>query len=88
MAAAKPGLGFDLGIKTTAVVRRNLDLAEYLDLPISRKMYFRRVDGFADKLEAAMPSGMRQAMTDSSPKGSRWRFDPDGCIDEPVLVTA
>ena len=77
MTAVKPGVGVDYGIKVTAVVRRHLDLAKFLDLLISRRMYFRRADRFSDKLEGAMPAGMRQAMLESGPKNSPLWIDPD-----------
>jgi len=77
MATTDSGVGIDHGIKTSAIVRRHLDLAKYLDLLVSRKMYFRRADKFSDKFEGVMPAGMRKAIMASGPKDSPAWIDPD-----------
>lgn len=71
------GVGIDHGLDMKAIVRRHLDLPKYLDLLISKKMYFRRADKFSDKLEGVMPAGMRKAIMASGPKDSPHWVDPD-----------
>mgnify|MGYP007002410392 CR=1 FL=1 len=44
----------DVGIKPDAILRRYLDLPKLLDLLHFKAMYFRRADGFTDRLEGAL----------------------------------
>lgn len=55
-------------LQTNAQIRRYVDLAKLLDLLRTRQLYFRRADGFADRLEGAMFSGLRE-LIDQAPRG-------------------
>jgi hypothetical protein len=60
----------DPGIKGTLVLRRYIDLPKLLDLLHSKSLYFRRADGFADRLEGALFPGLRKLLDEEYIKGS------------------
>ena len=60
----------DADIEPTSILRRYLDLAKLLDLLHSKSLYFRRADGFSDRLEGALFPCLRQLMNEEFKKGN------------------
>lgn len=52
----------DLCIRQESVLRRYMDLPKLLDLLHSSSLYFRRADGFADRLEGALFPSFRKEL--------------------------
>ncbi len=60
----------DPEIKTSSILRRYMDLPKLLDLLHSKKMYFRRADGFDDRLEGALFPSLRELIDEEYAKGN------------------
>lgn len=52
----------DATIRQTDILRRYMDLPKLLDLLHSKSLYFRRADGFADRLEGALFPAFRKSL--------------------------
>ena len=52
----------DPGISQSSVLRRYMDLPKLLDLLHTNSLYFRRADGFADRLEGALFPSLRKGL--------------------------
>lgn len=61
----------DVGIRQDAILRRYMDLPKLLDLLHTRALYFRRTDGFADRLEGALFPSLRTALNEAFEKKRR-----------------
>ncbi len=59
----------DTGINQNAILRRYMDLPKLLDLLHSQELYFRRADGFSDRLEGALFPSLRTTMDNSHADG-------------------
>jgi hypothetical protein len=55
----------DPGIQLKTVLRRYMDLPKLLDLLHTRCLYFRRADGFDDRLEGALFPSLREALDEA-----------------------
>jgi hypothetical protein len=58
----EPNITSDLRIKNDAILRRYMDLPKLLDLLHSKSLYFRRADGFSDRLEGALFPSLRKSI--------------------------
>ena len=58
------------GVKLPTVLRRHMDLAKLLDFLHSKSIYFRRADGFSDRLEGALFPLLRKSMDEAQAAGS------------------
>lgn len=52
----------DKGIQQQSILRRYMDLPKLLDMLHSKSLYFRRADGFNDRLEGALFPSLRASM--------------------------
>jgi hypothetical protein len=52
----------DPDVRQSGILRRYMDLPKLLDLLYTRSLYFRRADGFADRLEGALFPSFRKTM--------------------------
>ena len=52
----------DKDIQQQSILRRYVDLPKLLDMLHSKSLYFRRVDGFTDRLEGALFPSLRSSM--------------------------
>lgn len=52
----------DVGIRQKTILRRYMDLPKLLDLLHTRALYFRRADGFTDRLEGALFPSLRKSL--------------------------
>jgi hypothetical protein len=59
----------DMDLSWTGVMRRYMDLPKLLDLLHTRSLYFRRADGFADRLEGALFPILRESLDDAAKNG-------------------
>ena len=50
-------------------LRRYMDLPKFLDLIVNKELYLRRIDGFSDRLEGAIPGGIRKLIDRSFENG-------------------
>ena len=66
----EPNITSDPGIKATSLLRRYMDLPKLLDLLYSRSLYFRRADGFVDRLEGALFPSLRELLDEEHTKGT------------------
>lgn len=66
----EPTVTSDRELRNNAVLRRYMDLSKLLDLLHSRTMYFRRADGFADRLEGALFPSLRKLIDEEHSKGT------------------
>lgn len=55
----------DTDVRQSAILRRYMDLPKLLDLLHTRSLYFRRADGFSDRLEGALFPSFRKAMNEA-----------------------
>lgn len=55
----------DSDVRQSAILRRYIDLPKLLDLLYTRSLYFRRADGFADRLEGALFPSFRKTMNEA-----------------------
>lgn len=55
----------DVEIRLESVLRRYMDLPKLLDLFHTRALYFRRADGFADRLEGALFPSLRKSLNEA-----------------------
>jgi hypothetical protein len=55
----------DTDVRQSEVLRRYMDLPKLLDLLHTRSLYFRRADGFSDRLEGALFPSFRKAMNEA-----------------------
>lgn len=60
-----PLITTDTDIRQSAILRRYMDLPKLLDLLHTRSLYFRRADGFSDRLEGALFPSFRKAMNEA-----------------------
>lgn len=60
----------DPEIKTSSILRRYMDLPKLLDLLHSKSLYFRRADGFSDRLEGALFPSLRELIDEEHSKGT------------------
>lgn len=66
-----PGtVSLDQGIRQSTVLRRYMDLPKLLDLLHFKALYFRRADGFADRLEGALFPSLRASIDEAHATGS------------------
>ena len=65
----EPIITSDIEIKATAILRKYMDLSKLLDLLYSNNLYFRRADGFSDRLEGALFPSLRELIDESHLKG-------------------
>lgn len=65
----EPIITSDPEINATAILRKYMDLPKLLDLLYSKNLYFRRADGFTDRLEGALFPSLRSIIDDSHLKG-------------------
>lgn len=65
-----PSISSDHNINQNAILRRYMDLPKLLDLLHSRKLYFRRADGFSDRLEGALFPSLRASIDKRHEDGS------------------
>jgi hypothetical protein len=65
----EPIITSDPEIKSTAILRKYMDLSKLLDLLYSKDLYFRRADGFSDRLEGALFPSLRTLIDESHLKG-------------------
>jgi hypothetical protein len=64
-----PIITSDPEIKSTAILRIYMGLPKLLDLLYSKNLYFRRADGFTDRLEGALFPSLRAMIDESHLKG-------------------
>lgn len=62
-------VSLDPGIPQSAILRRYMDLPKLLDLLHFRALYFRRADGFTDRLEGALFPSLRAAIDEAHMRG-------------------
>ena len=55
----------DTDIRQVSILRRYMDLPKLLDLLHSSSLYFRRADGFADRLEGALFPTLRKSLDEA-----------------------
>ena len=55
----------DPDVRQSSILRRYMDLPKLLDLLYTRSLYFRRADGFADRLEGALFPSFRETMNEA-----------------------
>lgn len=55
----------DPEVRQSAILRRYMDLPKLLDLLHTRSLYFRRADGFSDRLEGALFPSFRKTMDEA-----------------------
>lgn len=55
----------DPEVRQESILRRYMDLPKLLDLLHTRSLYFRRADGFSDRLEGALFPGFRKSLDES-----------------------
>ena len=55
----------DPDIRQESILRRYMDLPKLLDLLHTRKLYFRRADGFSDRLEGALFPSFRRSVDEA-----------------------
>lgn len=55
----------DTDIRQESVLRRYMDVPKLLDLLHTRSLYFRRADGFSDRLEGALFPSFRRTMNEA-----------------------
>lgn len=72
----EPIITSDPEIKATAVLRKYMDLSKLLDLLYSKSLYFRRADGFTDRLEGALFPSLRELIDESHINGNV-KYDSD-----------
>lgn len=60
-----PLITADPEVRQWTVLRRYMDLPKLLDLLHTRSLYFRRADGFSDRLEGALFPGFRDTMNEA-----------------------
>ena len=65
----EPIITSDPEIKGTAILRKYMDLSKLLDLLYSKSLYFRRADGFSDRLEGALFPSLRELIDKSHLNG-------------------
>lgn len=66
-----PTITADPDVRQNAVLRRYMDLPKLLDLLHTNSLYFRRADGFSDRLEGALFPSLRKSMDDAYSKNER-----------------
>jgi hypothetical protein len=66
----EPKITSDVGINQNAILRRYMTLPKLLDLLHSKELYFRRADGFSDRLEGALFPSYRAGMNECHAEGS------------------
>jgi len=59
----------DTDIQSSCILRRYMDLPKLLDMLHSRSLYFRRADGFSDRLEGALFPSLRASKDDAHAAG-------------------
>lgn len=59
----------DPELKAPQILRRYVDLPKLLDLLHSQRLYLRRADGFADRLEGALFPGLRSSIDQAHARG-------------------
>jgi hypothetical protein len=59
----------DPEIKRRQILRRYVDLPKFLDLLHSKRLYFRRADGFNDRLEGALFPSLRASIDEAHARG-------------------
>jgi hypothetical protein len=59
----------DATVRQTDILRRYMDLPKLLDLLYTKSLYFRRADGFADKLEGALFPAFRKSLDEAHALG-------------------
>lgn len=62
-------LTIDPGLSSKSIVRRYIDLPKLLDLLHTKSLYFRRADGFTDRLEGALFPSFRKALDEAFTQG-------------------
>ena len=55
----------DPDIRQESILRRYMDLPKLLDLLHTRSLYFRRADGFSDRLEGALFPSFRKSLDEA-----------------------
>ena len=65
----EPYITSDIDINEKSILRKYMDLSKLLDLLYSGSLYFRRADGFADRLEGALFPSLRTIIDDSHSNG-------------------
>jgi hypothetical protein len=55
----------DSSIRQTCILKRYMDLPKLLDLLHTRALYFRRADGFSDRLEGALFPSFRRSLDEA-----------------------
>lgn len=60
-----PLITADPEIRQSVILRRYMDLPKLLDLLHTRSLYFRRADGFSDRLEGALFPSFRQSIDEA-----------------------
>ena len=58
----------DVDVRLNTVLRRHMDLPKLLDLLHTKALYFRRANGFADRLEGALFPRLRESLDDAFEK--------------------
>jgi len=66
----------DPEIKATMILRKYMDLSKLLDLLYSKELYYRRADGFKDRLEGALFPSLREIIDESHLNG-HMQYDSD-----------
>lgn len=59
----------DETVRQTDILRRYMDLPKLLDLLYTKSLYFRRADGFSDKLEGALFPAFRKSLDEAHAAG-------------------
>ena len=57
-----PAVSLDPDIQGSVILRRYMDVPKLLDLLNHKALYFRRADGFADRLEGALFPSLRKSL--------------------------
>lgn len=60
-----PKITADPDIRQESILRRYMDLPKLLDLLHTRSLYFRRADGFSDRLEGALFPSFRKSLDEA-----------------------
>ena len=66
---SNPQITSDPEINDKSILRRYMDVPKLLDLFYSKSLYFRRADGFADRLEGALFPSLRSSIDESFAQG-------------------
>lgn len=56
---------FDANLRQESILRRYFDLPKLLDLLHTKSLYFRRADGFSDRLEGALFTSFRRSLDEA-----------------------